>query len=884
MSPGPHCWYHKPMLDPKIRPVLSGWRWPAAAILISLSLLFFLLHYNVFFNAFYRSHGDFTGIHFSTNYILNGLLQDLDIPAWQPYQGLGNTDILAYLSYHPLITLFSALTALAGTVLQIQSYSFFQVTFFSFLLSYCLCFAFACYLLARDHLRESSAGLACFAMALFGTQIYFTVYSLNSGIFFLPFVVLFALRLADNRSPAQSFAGLLLSLGLWLSSNTSYYGPALTLLILLVGLLILLRPAGPPEFRKLFSGLGEKALAGMAAAACTAAAMLSLKAVLALRLGEFTSAHKAIASGASYIHHNLEQIGTIVPFKHTNHILPLLENLLNCQPSSAALQEYTYPRLYFGIFPLMLLLYYRRRIQSPYLTLCLAMTLLLFLGSTNPNDGYNLVLPLMAFINPLISMSTRHLNFPVIFAAPFIILAFGFALDAFLRAKIDAETPSLNRAPLAAAALLLVLAAAVVSHSQFTRYLAATLSVSFLALYFPFQRFKRAAVAAGAFALLFVIAEQLIPFRAYAKTFYEPFGRELAAADRFGPNLPGPRLRGFPAPFRHSFSFRFDDSGLITTANNYAAQNNAAFKFFSATRPELLSLSGLYLEEMPYLRGNNKRLFFVNRLLSAKRTADETALTEQLYRKGLGQTAAVIEPLEEGAALPGTALVRGDTVPGAWTAKKLPPVSAGYDGSAELPVGEFRFAGRDGRDPSLQLFRAALPAVFPAYLTSNFLSGDFKDIGISDARGAYSATYFDAFDTERMFQVNHRDKVELILSSRTPPEGAVTVKWRDRFAREGIKVTGFGYNKVSLDVSESGGGLLVYMDRFHRRWKAFIDGKETRIYRTNGQFKGLLVPAGSRTAEFRFSDPLLKAAFILATLAHLLGAAAVLLLGIKRAE
>jgi hypothetical protein len=46
--------------------------------------------------------------------------------------------------------------------------------------------------------------------------------------------------------------------------------------------------------------------------------------------------------------------------------------------------------------------------------------------------------------------------------------------------------------------------------------------------------------------------------------------------------------------------------------------------------------------------------------------------------------------------------------------------------------------------------------------------------------------------------------------------------------------------------------FLVYNDAYHSSWSAFINGKTTPIYRSNFAFKGIRLPAGENTVEFRF--------------------------------
>lgn len=60
-------------------------------------------------------------------------------------------------------------------------------------------------------------------------------------------------------------------------------------------------------------------------------------------------------------------------------------------------------------------------------------------------------------------------------------------------------------------------------------------------------------------------------------------------------------------------------------------------------------------------------------------------------------------------------------------------------------------------------------------------------------------------------------------------------------------------NKVIVDTSLTEPGLLVLGDVYYPGWKAFVDGRETRIYKTNYVMRGVALPAGRQTVEFRYN-------------------------------
>jgi len=128
-----------------------------------------------------------------------------------------------------------------------------------------------------------------------------------------------------------------------------------------------------------------------------------------------------------------------------------------------------------------------------------------------------------------------------------------------------------------------------------------------------------------------------------------------------------------------------------------------------------------------------------------------------------------------------------------------------------------------------------MPSDFPRYLTTNFRNRDAQDIELVPiGNRPYVPTYLDIYNTSGAFQANFRQEGELTISGPPPADGR-TLKWKDRFAAHGITINRFGYNASSFTVEREKPGLLVYMDRFHPRWRAYIDGKPVRIYRTNGR-------------------------------------------------
>jgi hypothetical protein len=74
-----------------------------------------------------------------------------------------------------------------------------------------------------------------------------------------------------------------------------------------------------------------------------------------------------------------------------------------------------------------------------------------------------------------------------------------------------------------------------------------------------------------------------------------------------------------------------------------------------------------------------------------------------------------------------------------------------------------------------------------------------------------------------------------------------------------IKLTKYGLNNLSFESNNANEGFGVFSDVYYDGgWKATIDGKESPIVRTDYVLRGLLIPAGKHTIEFKMYPNALK--------------------------
>ncbi len=72
----------------------------------------------------------------------------------------------------------------------------------------------------------------------------------------------------------------------------------------------------------------------------------------------------------------------------------------------------------------------------------------------------------------------------------------------------------------------------------------------------------------------------------------------------------------------------------------------------------------------------------------------------------------------------------------------------------------------------------------------------------------------------------------------------------EKFSIGKAEIVNYEENSITIKTENEGTGFLVLTDSFYPTWHAKVDGVETKIYRTDYNFRGIFVPKGKHTIEF----------------------------------
>ncbi|HEX7573959.1 MAG TPA: YfhO family protein, partial [Bacteroidota bacterium] len=69
------------------------------------------------------------------------------------------------------------------------------------------------------------------------------------------------------------------------------------------------------------------------------------------------------------------------------------------------------------------------------------------------------------------------------------------------------------------------------------------------------------------------------------------------------------------------------------------------------------------------------------------------------------------------------------------------------------------------------------------------------------------------------------------------------------------RVTAYEDNRLEIEAASPTEGIMVLGEVYYPGWKAYVDGSETEILRTDYNLRGIAFPAGTHHVEFRFTPP-----------------------------
>lgn len=75
---------------------------------------------------------------------------------------------------------------------------------------------------------------------------------------------------------------------------------------------------------------------------------------------------------------------------------------------------------------------------------------------------------------------------------------------------------------------------------------------------------------------------------------------------------------------------------------------------------------------------------------------------------------------------------------------------------------------------------------------------------------------------------------------------------------ESAIITGYEPDRLSLEVTSDGDGLLVLSETYAEGWTSSIDGNEAEVIAVNGALRGVPIPGGKHTVELSFEPPGLR--------------------------
>jgi hypothetical protein len=154
----------------------------------------------------------------------------------------------------------------------------------------------------------------------------------------------------------------------------------------------------------------------------------------------------------------------------------------------------------------------------------------------------------------------------------------------------------------------------------------------------------------------------------------------------------------------------------------------------------------------------------------------------------------------------------------------------------------------------------------------------FTLVNTDEAKGVL--TYRNPHALPRAFFVKQvrlaRNPAEVFATLNSPAFNAGTMAVLENVAALDVstpdsataQVTDFKSRDIAIKAYTSSPALMVLSEVYYPAgWKAYIDGAETPIYKTNSILRSIVVPAGTHELSFKFDPPMYTAGYLTTNIA-----------------
>ncbi|MDP2167151.1 MAG: YfhO family protein [Thermodesulfovibrionales bacterium] len=106
----------------------------------------------------------------------------------------------------------------------------------------------------------------------------------------------------------------------------------------------------------------------------------------------------------------------------------------------------------------------------------------------------------------------------------------------------------------------------------------------------------------------------------------------------------------------------------------------------------------------------------------------------------------------------------------------------------------------------------------------------------------------DLEEVKKMFALNEINPGHQAVLYKKDMEAVGT----EKFSKGDVFIKEYGLHKAVIETDFPGKGFLVLSDQYYPGWRAYVDGRGTRILRVNGIMRGVIVPSGRHEVVFRY--------------------------------